>query len=174
MLSGLIWAILQQFTGQSAYLVGASGAVSGIVMLFIFNFPNERLVLFPIPIPVRAWVLGVLYIGMDVMGALNNTGNVAYTAHLAGAAMAFMYFRSGKRITQFTPGNLAWPKWNSLFPRRNRPGLRIHDPVGRSPKNERRADEVLDKVHREGTDSLTAQERKVLEEYSRRMRQKHR
>ena len=37
-----------------------------------------------------------------------------------------------------------------------------------------RADRILDKVHQHGADSITPAERKILEEYSRRMRQKHR
>ena len=36
------------------------------------------------------------------------------------------------------------------------------------------ADEVLEKLHRDGEASLTPRERRVLEDYSRRMQQKHR
>jgi hypothetical protein len=55
--------------------------------------------------------------------------------------------------------------------------LRVHDPVdptSRYRELDAKADAVLAKLHREGEASLSAKERKILEDYSRRMQQKHR
>jgi hypothetical protein len=59
---------------------------------------------------------------------------------------------------------------------KSRPKLKIHDPERDDPnrKQDEEADRILDKVNREGMESLTSKERRILEEYSRRMRKKHR
>jgi hypothetical protein len=58
------------------------------------------------------------------------------------------------------------------YPRR-RPKLKLHKAPDASGALEEQADAVLDKLYREGESSLTARERKILEDYSRRMKQKH-
>ena len=56
------------------------------------------------------------------------------------------------------------------------PQLKVHDPEveERYREMDDEADRLLDKVHREGEASLSEKERRLLEDYSRRMRQKHR
>jgi hypothetical protein len=105
---------------------------------------------------------------MDVMGAVGyRDASVAYVAHLAGAATAFLYYRSGIRLTQFSSSL----RFRSPFS--SRPKLKVHNPKSRQAKLERQADEILQKVHDHGADSITAAERKILDDYSRHMRQKH-
>jgi hypothetical protein len=60
-------------------------------------------------------------------------------------------------------------KWPS-----SKPKLKVHQPEERLTVLDEQADAVLDKLHREGIESLSPRERKILEEYSRRMQQKHR
>jgi hypothetical protein len=163
--AGAVWALFA--TGKGG-LVGASGGVAGIIVLFVFNFPHRKFILFPIPFQVPAWVLGIIIVGMDVVGAAGyREANVAYIAHLAGAAAGFLYFRAGIRLTQFSPSF----KFRSPFS--SRPKLKVHNPKSRQAKLDRQADEILQKVHEHGADSITAAERKILDEYSRRMRQKY-
>jgi hypothetical protein len=52
--------------------------------------------------------------------------------------------------------------------------LKLHDPETYYHDLDSEADALLAKIHRLGEDSLTHEERKKLEDYSRRMRQKHR
>jgi membrane associated rhomboid family serine protease len=74
------------------HLIGASGAVTGVIVLMILNFPNQTLILFPIPIPIRAWVLGVFIIAINILGFTGKFGgNVAYGVHLVGAGFGFLY-----------------------------------------------------------------------------------
>ena len=68
------------------------------------------------------------------------------------------------------PGRVSFPL-KSLGPR---PKLRVHDPEEHYRELDRKADEILEKVSQEGESSLTASERRILADYSRRMRQKHR
>ncbi len=59
-----------------------------------------------------------------------------------------------------------------LFKRR--PDLKVHRPSEYYRDLDEQADRLLEKVHREGESSLSPKERRILEDYSRRMRQKHR
>lgn len=76
----------QQTLFNDLGVVGASGAVFGILVGFGMLFPNAKLMIIPIPIPIKAkWF--VLGYGMFelLMGGLNRSGdNVAHFAHLGG------------------------------------------------------------------------------------------
>lgn len=83
-------------------MVGASGAVFGILVAFGMLFPNVELIMIPIPIPIKAkwFVIGYgaleLYLGF----ANNPNDNVAHFAHLGGLITGFfilMYWRSKAR-----------------------------------------------------------------------------
>jgi membrane associated rhomboid family serine protease len=166
--SSLIWLVAQNvMSEQPARLVGASGAVAGITILFVLHFPHARFMMLFIPYPVPAWVIGVIIVGSDVLGAVGlRDDSIAFAAHLGGAGLAYLYYRSGIRLTSWFSG------WR--LPRfRAKPRLRIHQDDRDSDDIERRADEILAKINRQGADSLTAEERRILSAYSRRMRQKH-
>jgi hypothetical protein len=133
------------------------------------------MILFMMFIPMPAWVLGVLLVVMNLMGTLGGGGGaeghrVAFDVHLVGAAYGLLFFR-----TRWDFGTL-WPSdWSSwLSQRRRRPRLKVHDPSEGSGALEKQADAVLEKLHQHGEASLTARERRILEDYSRRMKQKHR
>ena len=91
---------------ESPYtLLGASGGVTATVILFAVTYPRVTLILFPIPIPMPAWVLGLLLVGSDMYGAMSGKGvmggNVAYTVHLGSAAFAAAYFFMNWNLTRF-------------------------------------------------------------------------
>ena len=56
-LSGLIWAILEAIAGGIRPIVGASGAVTGIMILFVCHFPDRRFMLLFFPVAIPAWAL---------------------------------------------------------------------------------------------------------------------
>jgi membrane associated rhomboid family serine protease len=73
-------------------MVGASGALYGVLIAFVYYFPNERLVFMFIPYPVKAKILIPILLALDIIGA---TGNfqwdpVAHFAHLGGAITGFL------------------------------------------------------------------------------------
>ena len=71
--------------------VGASGAVMGVVIAFATMFPNVKLMVFPIPVPVRAAILAVIYVGLDLyLGMTSANTGVAHFAHLGGAVTGFI------------------------------------------------------------------------------------
>lgn len=162
------------------HLLGASGAVTATVMLFIFKFPRMKLLLF-FAIPIPAWVAGALFVGMDLLGSMGkglSGPNVAYDVHLAGAAFAFMYFYFKWNFGRMVPRRLADALRGMGRAMRPGPKLRVHAPDDERPvddysQQDEEADRILAKIDREGMESLTAKERRILEDYSRRMRQKH-
>jgi hypothetical protein len=99
---------------------------------------------------------------MDLAGALGvgQGGNVAYLAHLGGVGLAFLYWRSKWRLSSWIPDRM--PRL-----RLRRPSLRVHRPVDEHSQQQR-VDELLAKISSQGEASLTREERRVLEEASRR------
>jgi membrane associated rhomboid family serine protease len=73
-------------------MLGASGAVFGVLFAFAYLFPNSKMIIFPIPIPIAAkyLVFGTavyeLYQGLHP----SPTDNVAHFAHLGGLLIGFL------------------------------------------------------------------------------------
>jgi hypothetical protein len=89
--------------------------------------------------------------------------------HLVGAAFAIAYFKFRWNLGNVTARFSSWGDRAKTARARRR--FRIHDP-DKDWKQDQEADRILDKVNREGMDSLTSKEKRALEEYSRRVRKK--
>jgi membrane associated rhomboid family serine protease len=167
-LSGLAWSLLESAVGTRAALVGASGGVAGVVTLFALNFPHRR-VLFMFVIPMPMWVAALIGVGYDALGAARRTGEVAYTAHLMGAAYgALFYYYRVSALSLIEP-------LLSKAKQRNRPRLRVvQNEEDESDDLGRQVDEILAKIKEHGQDSLTRSERRILERASREYQQKRR
>lgn len=76
-------------------MVGASGAIYGVLLAFGMTFPNVELILFPLPIPIKAKYFVLILGGMSIYQSLqNNPGdNVAHLAHLGGMVVGFILIR---------------------------------------------------------------------------------
>jgi len=154
---------------------GASGAVTGVTLLFCLLYPRATILasfLFPIP----AWIMGIIIIATNVFGSAQVSpawGGVAYDVHLVGAGLALGYWYFGWNFGRLPGADelkrmlAAQKKWF-----KPRPPLKVHDPEHYYEDLDAQADRLLDKVAREGLSSLTDQERRQLEDYSRRTRQK--
>ena len=82
--------------------VGASGAVYAILLGFGMLFPNDRLFIFPLPVPVKAkyFVIGYALIEL-YMGTAGSPDGVAHFAHLGGMLFGFILivvWRKKKKI----------------------------------------------------------------------------
>lgn len=163
--AGVVWLVVKTLGSGPQMAVGASGGVAAVVILFVLNYPKQTLLLMGI-IPMPAWVLGLLFIGADVLNSLNSENRVAVEAHFGGAAFALMYY--------FGKWNFEWLKfgWLQRMGRRvsGKPNLKVHEPEDVDPELARQADIILDKVHRLGEESLTRKERKTLERFSKTVR----
>ncbi len=145
---------------------GASGAVMAVTILFCLHYP-KRTILFMMVLPVPAWALGLLYIVGNLAGLVGGQGGVAFDVHLVGVAFALCYYRFGWRVSNWIPG------WRVPKIRRG-PKLKLHKPPEDYSDLDSEGDRLLQKVSREGIDSLSKAEKRKLEAYSRRMKQKHR
>lgn len=164
-MSSLVWLIsvvAAHRQAQTEGLIGASGAVVGIIILFVCHFPRRIFNIWGV-VPVPAWLVGSLCILQDFFGGSNPSlrDNVAYVAHLAGAAFAYVYYSTGWNLGRW------WPSRLSLSALKPRPKLRVHDPEPEENLSDQ-VDRILEKISRQGETSLTAQERRTLEDASRR------
>ena len=76
---------------QNAPAVGASGAIMGLFAAYAYLFPNTQLIIFPIPVPVKAKYAVAIMAAFDLFGGVYSTGsNIAHFAHLGGLAMGFI------------------------------------------------------------------------------------
>lgn len=88
--------------GAPGAMVGASGAIMGVVAAFATMYPNAELMIIPIPVPVKAKYLipGFMLLSV-VMGLANVKGDpIAHFAHLGGAVFGFILILFWKK-TQF-------------------------------------------------------------------------
>lgn len=168
----LTFCIKQLFDGGSGSALGASGAVMAVIILFCLKFPLVPILRFPFEIP--AWMAGVFYVLSDIAG-LASPGSeiigprVGYEIHLAGAAFALVYWYFGCHFSSVFDTDLV-VKIKRWFRRRRGPALRVHQPAEFDTRLEAEADRLLAQVGEKGMDSLTAKERKTLEDYSRQVR----
>lgn len=70
--------------------VGASGAVTGILYSAILLEPSMQLGIMFIPLPIPAYVFGILYLLYSIYGMKNQLGNIGHDAHFGGAIGGFV------------------------------------------------------------------------------------
>ncbi len=89
--SGVLSFLIYLLLGWNVVLVGASGAIYGVLLLFAVFYPYARIYVFGI-FPVRAPVLVLLYTAIElyseVFGAI---GGVSHLTHLGGLLVSFLY-----------------------------------------------------------------------------------
>ena len=162
-LGGSLWLAFN--FSDPAPLVGASAAVLGCVIAFATLFPEREvtlLVFFVIPVTLRAKYLALIAIAFDVVPILTHTqGNVAHLAHLGGALLGYIYIKG--------LGYGATPRWLLAIQgletklQRRRPVTHKAAPLSREEFIRQKVDPILDKISRDGMQSLTKEERKILE-----------
>ena len=95
------------FSNFNSTMVGASGAIMGILVAFGMFFPESKLMLlfFPIPIKAKYFIPGIIM--MDLFSAITgqaifSPSNTAYVAHLGGALTGFiiMYYWKKDRFNK--------------------------------------------------------------------------
>lgn len=169
-LAGIAWTLTELFAQSGgAILLGASGGISAVLVLFALHYPNQPVYIWGI-LPIPAWLLVGLAILGDVMGMFGvGRGNVAFSAHLGGAVFAYLYFRNNWRVSDWLPTEgFKMPSF------KRRPNLKIHreeedvaDPL------EQRVDAILRKIQEQGQESLTSEEQRILQRASKKYQKKN-
>lgn len=91
---------------MNSLTVGASGSVYGILLAFGMLFPEERLFIMPIPVPIKAKYFVIGYAVLELyLGFANNAGdNVAHFAHLGGMIFGFILIMYWKKKRNYHGG----------------------------------------------------------------------
>jgi membrane associated rhomboid family serine protease len=94
--------MMQQFINRQVNvpMVGASGAIFGLLLAFGIKFPENELIIFPIPVPIKAkYFIPFLILIEFFFGVQRVAGdNVAHFAHLGGAATGLLLILFGRYI----------------------------------------------------------------------------
>jgi membrane associated rhomboid family serine protease len=101
--------------------VGASGAVYGILLAFGMIFPNEKMFVFPIPVPIKAKYFVIGYAIIELFMTRSNDG-VAHYAHLGGMLVGFIILLLWNDNNQ---GNLL-RKIRNFFKRKPKSNIHIY------------------------------------------------
>ncbi len=144
--------------------IGASGACLAVLTAFALYFPDARLFLFPLPFLIKAKYVAIALGGFTVLRLLaGGRPGVSDWGHLGGIAYALFYVKM-------------WPYWKHRLPQVRVPRPRkskgsshvLEDEPESDLEVRDKVDKLLEKVHKEGVQSLTRKERKFLEETSKR------
>jgi membrane associated rhomboid family serine protease len=196
---GVGGAIAHLVFAQHSAVVGASGAISGVLVAYALRWPDEEVYLFGV-IPMRSrWLIAAM-LAMNIIFALSPGSRIDWTAHLGGMAFGWIFLRlySMGGINRVRGWVSAVPDESEDMPRavprgrspmRDRAGgvdevversnaiiLRESKPAQHVPRQETpkeyaaKVNRVLDKISQQGIESLTRDERRLLEEMSRKLR----
>ena len=171
--------------------VGASGAVYGILLSFGMTYPEERLFIFPLPVPIKAKYFVIGYAAIELFSVFSPTPDgVAHMAHLGGMLVGFLlllYWRkgggsgSGRRggYGGYDRGGSTWDgfrRWFSSLGKKEKPHINVtyggrygQEAAYRQQKKEEENElnRILDKVKKSGYEGLTPEEKRRLFDISR-------
>lgn len=166
--ASLAFVALDLYTGSTLPAVGASGAVFGVVMLYVMHFPHETFCIFWVQVELR-WII-LIYIIWDLhpvvlaLAGDRQVSGVAHAAHLGGLAFGYLYSKSTWRLES------ALDRLPGLRSHVDRPRRVESSPSGPPDPEEDRIDSLLAKISKSGADSLTDDEREYLKRASQRKR----
>ena len=161
---------LCSFVAPMVAVIGASGAIMGVLLAYAKYWPRERFFIYGV-IPVQAWMLVAIYVILDLGGAGGIGGaGIAHYAHLGGLASGYIYL---KWLELRSPAR-AWKK-KADGPAAAPKILGTADSLRRwreirldnlHPVNRDEIVRLLQKVETEGQSSLTPEQRATLNRFS--------
>jgi len=174
-LSGAFYLLWGYITNDNHPVIGASGAVSAILVIYAMRWPNDSFIFFYV-IPVTAKWMAIIYAGLDLypmlkqLGGLDDFSGIGHSAHIGGMMFGYIYQRRRWQLETLLGG---W-SLSRLFKRR--PKLRVVRDSERDIRPEldvneaqlqARLDQLLAKISEHGQASLTAAEQAELMQASR-------
>ncbi|MGD9548970.1 MAG: rhomboid family intramembrane serine protease [Candidatus Krumholzibacteriia bacterium] len=162
--------------GMEAYIpmLGASGAVYGILLAYGLTYPDSVILIFMV-VPMKAKYAVILFGFIELMSTMGSHGSsgVAHLAHLGGMVAGFIFLRwTVPALTRSGAiGGLGEALRRAKARRRMRMVRPDRDPGSRAPDqgsrthgndNQEQIDRILDKISREGLQSLTHEEQEIL------------
>ncbi|MCK4983049.1 MAG: rhomboid family intramembrane serine protease [Victivallaceae bacterium] len=169
-------------------LVGASGALFGVLIATAMLEPNKEFILLLFPVPMKAKTLVAIYAVVEIISAHSSVGNVAHLAHIGGLIGGYLYIRLfcrrliiwdpvsallrskkfGGRKTSSKGWTVNTPPLN--FKTKSKFDFENKDPE--TPVSQKELDYLLDKVSRHGINSLSEAEMATLRKAREQMRKR--
>jgi membrane associated rhomboid family serine protease len=165
---------LELITGLRSPMIGASGGIMAVLMLYAYHFPTAEVLLFWF-IPIQIRFLVIIYALWDIHPVLLELAGkrvftgVAHAAHLGGLAFGFLYAKCQWHLSTLVDHLLPMSR-KSRSPRR-RANLRIApetrpEPIDDDPEE---VDRILRKISKSGQASLSDEELETLHKASKRL-----
>ena len=163
-LSGLMGALLHLLFSPAAAIVGASGAIFGVMIGYAYFWPRDKVYIWGI-LPVEVRIMVIIMTVLSLFGGFGpSSDGIAHFAHLGGFAGGFMYLlllRYRGRI-QKVQAKIVEPiaraadihKWKSI------PRERLHE------VNRDEFDRIIQKLEASGVADLTETEKAFLDRFS--------
>ena len=141
---------------SNAPTIGASGSVFGLIVAFAMLFPHAVMYLYFV-IPMKVWQAAILFAFIELFAGLEGGGmGISRFAHLGGMLTGYLYLKfSGGLMIQIK----SW--FRSAKPVRR--SVELHEVTDELVS---RVDKILDKVLKEGVESLTPEEKRIMDRYA--------
>lgn len=158
--SGLAGAVLSALTPFAA-IIGASGAVYGVMMGFAYLWPREPIYIWGL-LPVQARTMVIVMTALSLYGGFGGGGGIAHFAHLGGFIGGFLTVRRWVRRRRMPvaaapsprPGADRLRRWQAI------PRDALHE------VNRAELDRIMAKLRTEGPERLTPGEIEFLDRFS--------
>lgn len=174
-IGGALFHIVLSFLYGTNIVIGASGAVFGVMVAFAYLFPRVPIMLlfFP-PIEARFVVAGLIVLDVLFIGAGDN---IARLVHLGGALVGYLLIKAhyqGKDLSAFirpienlwSGGNKSARSGSFKKRARNKKMYSVSDAEIIEETTQDDLDQILEKISKDGYDGLTKDEKRKLFELS--------
>jgi len=168
-------------------LLGASGAILGVALVFALLWPEAELVVFPVPVPLSAATVLAIVVALDLLGSLRFADDgLAHLAHLGGLLTAYGWLRIQRLARRREAPQARGARHPVMatqlqFRREDRaavvppppppPPARTEPTVSRAETERAEMNRVLDKISADGMASLTPAEQRFLQDVAARRKE---
>ncbi|MDD3716397.1 MAG: rhomboid family intramembrane serine protease [Candidatus Marinimicrobia bacterium] len=159
--AGILSAVIQP--ASAIPIIGASGAIYGILLGFAIMYPN-RVVYINFLFPMKVKYLVMLFAAIELLASMGGAGirdGVAHITHLSGMAFGYLYLlwnQQRRKISKYI---------NFDFFKRDRNSKDFTRPPAKTPKEEEKElEDLMDRIAEHGYDSLSDKEKIRLLELS--------
>jgi hypothetical protein len=149
-LGGAVFSVIFTFNGPP--VIGASGAAFGLCLAYVMMFPDN----YVYPLQIKAKYIVTFFVAIQLLYGIALGGGIAYFAHLGGLAAGLLFFRKEIRATR------PWMRVERWYT-----GRKHNQRAGWEAREGANIDSILDKISSKGFEDLSATERRILENYSR-------
>jgi len=168
----LLDVLFAQFLGIN-YVIGASGAVFGVMVAFAMLYPRMPIHLFLLP-PIEARYVVAGLIALNIL-ALGGDSNVAHIVHLGGAGIGYLLMRARQGEVELSgvvrPIENIWYEMKGAYKKKepapkNNNMYSVSDVEIVEEVEQSELDEILEKISQKGYDALSKEEKRKLFELS--------